>query len=70
MRPKTAICFAEAEPYKEDDEFSPNNDIFYTSEVNVGETGDGKFINEFKVMKTIGQGAYSKVKLVSRMFMD
>ena len=68
MRPKTGVTKQEAIKYE--DEFTPSNDIFYTSEIVQGEDAEGKTLNEFWILKTIGEGAYSKVKLVCRNFME
>lgn len=70
MRPKTAVSSSEATAYGPDDEFSPHNDIFYTSEIVTDDSKANKFVNEFELLKTIGEGAYSKVKLVKWSFTE
>ena len=69
LRPKTCVSSSEAHSYLNED-FNPTTDIFYTSEINLIDSQNGKILNEFKILDTIGQGAYSKVKLVSRSFME
>lgn len=74
MRPKTATSMVEAVDYAkeglDDPDFHPSRDIFYTDQVRVEERDGQKMVNEFILIKTIGKGAYSKVKLVTRKFMD
>ena len=78
MRPKTAVSIEQASSYgvlydPNDPDYSPAIDIFYTTEVQLqdSETEEGKkMINEFRVEKTIGTGSYSKVRLVTRCFVD
>jgi len=67
-RPKTSVNKEEAKQYGLD--LDDDYDIFFTSEVKVEINEKGKFINEFKILETIGQGAYSKVKHVLRQYTE
>jgi hypothetical protein len=40
--------------------------IYWNDEVKIRIEGEGKWVNEFKVLELIGRGAYSKVKRVVR----
>ena len=44
--------------------------MYYTDEVKLSMRGDSKYVNEFKVLKNIGKGSFSKVKHVVREFQD
>lgn len=67
-RPKTSVAAEEAKQYEA--EMENDIDIFFTSEVKIQINENGKFINEFKVLDTIGKGSYSKVKLVKRQYLE
>ena len=45
-------------------------DLIYTVKVDIRYEEAQKFINEFKSMKTLGKGAFSKVKHAIRQYMD
>ena len=42
--------------------------IYWNDEVKIRIEGEGKWVNEFKVLELIGRGAYSKVKRVVRQY--
>lgn len=44
--------------------------MYFTDEVKLSMRGDDKYVNEFKVLKNIGKGSFSKVKHVVREFKD
>jgi len=73
-RPKTSINAEEAKQYNneglEGSDVDDSTEIFYTSEVKLHVSDNEKSINEFKIMRTIGKGAYSKVKHVIRSFTE
>lgn len=73
-RPKTSISKEEAKQYElegqEGADIDPTREIFFTSEIKIQISGEDKYINEFKVLGTIGQGSYSKVKHVIRQFKE
>jgi len=46
--------------------FLGSSDVKITDEVNESKDTEGKHINEYIVHKTLGSGAYSKVKEVSK----
>ena len=66
-RPKTSVRKEEARQYDLDEE---DETIIFTSEIKIQISEDGKYINEFKVLNTIGKGAYSKVKHVIRQYTE
>ena len=74
MRPKTAVTAADAVGYDavddDDPDFSPETDIFFTEEVKIDKIDGVKVINEFKILDWIGEGSYSKVNKVIRMFWE
>ncbi|CAI2369528.1 unnamed protein product [Moneuplotes crassus] len=73
-RPKTSTNREEAKQYdregQEGEDFDPSCEIFFTSEIQINVTKEEKRINEFKILETIGKGAYSKVKHVLREFKE
>lgn len=44
--------------------------IYWNDEVKIRIEGEGKWVNEFKVLELIGRGAYSKVKRVVRQYSE
>lgn len=48
----------------------PTCEIFFTSEIKINVSSEVKSINEFKILNTIGKGAYSKVKHVIRQYKE
>ena len=68
---KTNILKEEASDYDNSEDLDPKPiwDIFYTTSVDERYDEKQRYINEFKVLKTIGTGAYSKVKHVIREYM-
>ena len=73
-RPKTSTSKEEAKQYdlegQDGSDIDPTREIFFTTEVKIQIAGVDKYINEFKILNTIGQGSYSKVKHVLRQFKE
>lgn len=73
-RPKTSTNREEAKTYEQEgqdgSDIDPTCEIFFTSEIKISVTENEKTINEFKILGTIGQGAYSKVKHVIRQYTE
>ena len=72
-RHKDALSKEDSRSYEELRQISqdePEIDVFYTKEVNWRYEQEQKYINEFKVVATIGRGSYSKVKHVVREYMQ
>ena len=73
-RPKTSINREEAKQYEfegqESQDIDPTCEIYFTSEIQIHVSAEERIINEFKILDTIGKGAYSKVKHVVRQYTD